>query len=169
MLFYSPSWNPSLKHYNALRGCIFSVCPDFDLIWAIQAHNEPGAGVSLDQPHLPPLPLPMGWSSLQGTELHLSSPRPLLCLWLTAQVSISLQGSSHSPSKPRFCSGFMKILFCVTTIISCRTWTCLCREGCKWKGSKSYSSSHLCVVLLLYVALSHSTEVAVAALCICKG
>lgn len=145
------------------------MCPDFDLIWAIPAHQEPGPGVSLDLPHLPPLALATGSSSLQGTELHLSNPRSLLCLWLRAQVSISLPGSSNFPSKPRMCSSFVNILFCVTTIISCRTWTCLCCESCKWKGSKGCSSSRLCLVLLLYGALSHSTEVAVAVLCICKG
>lgn len=83
---------------------------------------------------------------------------------------LSLQGSSNSPSKPRgICSGFVNILFRVTTIFSCTTWTCLCCESCKWRGSKGCSSSHLCLVLLFYVVLSHSTEVAVAVLCICEG
>lgn len=107
------------------------MCSDFDLVWAIQAHNKAGPGISLDQPPLPPLALAMGSSALQRTELHLSHPRSLLCLWLTDQVSTSSQGSSNSPSKPRICSGFVNILFCVTTIIGCRTWTCLCRVNGK--------------------------------------
>lgn len=105
VLFYSSSWNPSLYHYGALRGALHFFCvPRF---W-------PGLGNSSTQrtwswcfpgpAPLPPLALAMGSSAR-----HLSSPRSLFCLWLTAQVSISLQGSSNSPSKLRICSGFVNI------------------------------------------------------------
>lgn len=155
ILFYSPSWNLSLYHYPDVRGCILSVHPDFYLAWVRHFKHISNLSVHGPAPFVS-LALATGLAAPQVTGLLFLSLRSLLYLWLRTQVSTSLWDSSHFPSKPRVCSGFETILFCVTPDY----WLQVSDLPVTINGEVIFF--RLCLVLLLYVVLTHYTEVAVA-------